>query len=250
MAPNPEAPSTAEGKSPLLPQQHPPRLPQPRPQALLTSGILSKDMMLATESAEAFDALKLSTSPPASTRKNEVELILARSFAMAALRLNRIWDVQHAALHEQVARNPELTGAQGTLKAMDALLQPGQVWNLYRRYEVTTKFPAPLVDTDQKLLDQGNSPVPFEPDDPMIPPASTTSEDPRSGTAAAEPALPIPATDRPYRQQPSPFLRQTSPFPRQPPHSGNRPLRPVPSRDARKRSFKLRTRSLFLKCYR
>ena len=56
---------------------------------------------------------------------------------MAALRLHRVWDAQAAAERNEIARHPHLSGVQATLKALDALQQPGQIYPLYRRYEIT-----------------------------------------------------------------------------------------------------------------
>jgi len=95
--------------------------------------------MLTTESTEAFEFLNAnlalsSTSTPKSAH-------LARSFAMAALRLERNVDVQTRRSHEQIAKNPEITGALGTLRAMEALHQPGQAFPFTAAYEITTNAP-------------------------------------------------------------------------------------------------------------
>ena len=73
-------------------------------------------MGLSTECAATFEALNANLAADLHP-SNEIKRAFAKTFAMAYLRLARVWDIQAAALHEQIAKTPELTGAHGTSPA-------------------------------------------------------------------------------------------------------------------------------------
>ena len=148
----------------------------------LQHGLLSRDMVLPTEDAGAITAMHarlIAQLNPA----NELEVVLAKTMSMALLHLNRVWDVQAAAQLNEVARHSHLSGVQATLKAMDTLLQPGQAYPLYRRYQIThERSMYRALNQLISLREKGGIPppcefLPFEPENPPSPPPATTCGD-------------------------------------------------------------------------
>jgi len=176
-------------------------------------GLLTAGMMLSTEHAEAFEALNhdltLELNPTTTT-----QAILARSFAMCALRLNRIWDLEAAAQRAEISRLAGASGADGTLEAWRRLHTQDPTFTLLRRYEMT--FTRELHRTLRHLPElQEKCAERNEPADDSTPLISKTS-------SQDAPAVPGPGCGGPGNSGPGCELPENSPS-EIPPNSGGNP---------------------------
>jgi hypothetical protein len=181
-------------------------------QNALKHGLLSAGMMLSTEHAEAFEALNRDLTRELNPT-TAAQAILARSFAMCSLRLNRIWDLEAAAQHAEIAKLAGATGADGTLEAWRRLHTQDPTFTLLRRYEMT--YTRELHRTLRHLTEVKKCVEPNEPVEDSTPRISETS-----GQNA--PAARGPEREGPDSSGPGCCLPENSP-PEIPPTSGGNP---------------------------
>ena len=103
-------------------------------------GLLCEDFRMSSECPEKFAELSRNIGADLNPQ-TETERILARTFGMCSLRLNRVWDLEAAALQTELLKigqqDEACTGPAASLEAWRRLHASDPSFPVLRRYEAT-----------------------------------------------------------------------------------------------------------------